>query len=191
MSEATVTSPMEEKFLMLLEALTQRKSEGIDAETLKAILAANATGVQKALKPENTDHPGISTMSYPEGDKAKPREGILKVPFFWNNFPVHKAIETHHYRELELAAQVEPGVYTALRKDGSLMTVTVDASKDAAGNISEIRVTYPVSREEKWLIPPMMVLLYQIVYNDGNPQQRFVEAMTEFFKMSMPGAVAA
>jgi len=176
----------DEKFMLVLEALAQRKNEGIDASTLQAILAANATGVQKALRPENESHPGISAMSYPEGDRAKPRDGILKYPFFYNNYPMHKFPETEHWRELELAAQVKPGEYTVIRKDASLMTVTVKGEKNANGDTTAIRVEFPISREEKWLIPPKSVVLYQLVYND-HPKRRFLEAMQEYLVTVMGG----
>jgi len=140
--------------------------------------------VHKALKPENATYPAVSATSYPEGDTARPRESVLSHAFFYNNFPVHKFPETHHYRELELAELVQPGTFRVLRKDGTDMTVEVAAERDAKDAITKILVTFPISREDKYLIPPMTVVLYQLVHPD-NPRKRFVEAMSEHLNMTL------
>lgn len=180
-SKSDTTLSADEKFELLLTALTQKREAGISREDLKDILDANAKGVQKALKPENDTHPGISALSYPEGDVARPRP-VLPCEFWWNGYPVHMFPETQHYRELELMCQVQPGEYTVLRKDGSKMAVTVKPERDADGKVTKLSVEFPVSREEKWLVPPMAVVLYQLVYPD-NPRKRFVEAMREHLTM--------
>lgn len=174
-----------EQFERLIAALTARASDSLDKTTLKEILTEtaqiSATSMQKALKPENEAHPGISSFSYPEGDVARPRP-TLPYEFLWNNYPVHKFPETQHWRELELMCQVQPGEYTVLRRDGSKMAVTVKAERNADGAITRLSVEFPINRDEKALVPPMAVVLYQLVHPD-NPKQRFVEAMTEYLKV--------
>lgn len=174
----------DDKFELLIQALMAQKDTGITADTLKDLLAGQATAMQKALKPENASHPGISAMSYPEGDRAKSREHIIPHEFFYNQFPVHKFPETHHWRELELAAKVEPGEFRVIRKDASDMTVTVTGDRDTRGHLTKVSVTFPISREEKWLVPPMSVVLYQLVSKDS-PKKRFLQAMTEHLSMMM------
>jgi hypothetical protein len=174
----------DDKFELLLGALTARQEQGISAETLRDILAANATAVQKAMKPENAQHPGHSAMSYPEGDLARSRESIIPHEFIYNNFPMSKFPETHHWKELELAAQVVPGEYRVLRKDGSPMAVTVTGERDADGKLTKVLLTFPVSREEKWLVPPMVSMLYQILHQD-QPKKRFMEAMNLYMEMTL------
>lgn len=170
-----------DQFERLIAALTSRQSAALDKDTLREILTEtaqiSASSMQRALKPENDTHPGISSFSYPEGDVARPRP-TLPYEFFWNNYPVHKFPETQHWRELELMMQVQPGEFTVLRKDGTRMQVSVRGERDADGKITKLMVEFPVSREEKFLVPPMSVLLYQLVHPD-NPKKRFVEAMKE------------
>lgn len=174
---------MDDKFDLLLQALVNQQAQGITADTLKDILASNATAVQKAMKPENDTHPGKSCFSYPEGDVARPKP-VLPYDFFWNGYPMHKFPETEHWRELELACQVQPGEYTVIRRDGSRMAVTVKGERDADGKLTKVSVEFPVLREERALVPPKMVTLYQLIHND-NPKKAFVEAMTEHLSMVM------
>lgn len=144
---------------------------------------ATAKAMQKAMKPENQTHPGISALSYPEGDVAKPRPA-LPFEFYWNAYPVHKFPETQHWRELELMAQVKPGEYTVMRRDFTPMTVTVKGDHDATGKLTKVEVEFPISRAERALVPPQVVLLYQLVHPD-NPRKRFVEAMQHYLLMQV------
>lgn len=173
----------DEKFELLLEVLAQKQAGGITKDDLQQILAVNATAVQKALKPENETHPNISAF-HPKGGP------LLSLPYavFYRGDPVHKHLETHHDRELELMAQVQPGEYTVLRKDGTPMPVSVSAERDASGRITRLNIDFRVSKDEQALVPPIFVVLYQLVYPD-NPRQRFVEAMTEHLQLVLPQAV--
>jgi len=173
----------DDRFLMLLEVLAQQKDNAVTPEMLEKILASQATAVQKAMKPENETHPGISAFSYPEGDRARPRP-VIPHEFFYNNYPVHKFPETEHWRELELACEVVPGSYTVIRRDGSRMTVEVKGERNADGKLTRVSVEFPVTRDEKALVPPKQVVLYQILHND-NPRKAFVEAMTEHLQLVM------
>lgn len=150
---------------------------------------ATAKAMQKAMRPENEFHPGHSALSYPEGDHAKPR--TLPYEFWINNYPCHKFPETEHWREIDLMRAVTPGVFTALRKDGSRMTVTVTAERDADGRITKMKMEYPVSRDEKHLIPPKIVLLYQIAHAEQDLRVSFMQSMQEFMAMTMGTAVPA
>jgi hypothetical protein len=179
----------DDKFEMLLEALTRQQTPGIDLAALKEVLQqtsqATANAMQKAMKPENTDHPGVSAFSYPEGDQAKPK-AIPKHEFWYCGYPVHLFPETEHWREIELMAAVVPGEYTVLRKDGTTMAVTVLGERNADGKLTKVQVQFPVSREDKWLIPPKSVLLYQIVHRgDGSPKRVFLSAMQEHLALSL------
>lgn len=150
--------------------------------------SATAKAMQKAMKPENDEHPGHSVMSYPEGDKARPR---VKTSYAvsYNGFPVSKFPEAHHWRELELIAQVQPGQFRVLRKDFSPMDVTVDAERDADGQITKLDIRFPVPRDEKHNIPPMMSVLYQLVFTD-HPRQRFMESIQEYMNYTLLAATA-
>jgi hypothetical protein len=184
-----------DQFQQLLAVLAANKSEpgaGIDIQALKTVLEGtaqmSAVSMRKAMKPENEVHPAKSVFSYPEGDVAKPRP-TLPYEFYLNAYPVHKFPETQHWRELELMGQVEPGIYTVMRKDFTPMQVTVSGERDVNQKLTRISVEFPITREERGLVPPQVVLLYQLVYPD-NPQRRFVEAMQEYLQM-MSGGLAA
>jgi hypothetical protein len=171
----------DDRFLMLLEVLAQRKDDTITPEVLEKLLASNATAVQKAMKPENETHPGLSALSYPEGDRARPRP-VIPHEFLYNNYPMHKFPETEHWRELELACQVVPGTYTVIRNDRSAMTVEVKGDRDADGKLTRVSVEFPVSREDKGKIPAKAVVLYQLIHNE-NPKKAFVEAMMDYLQL--------
>lgn len=174
---------IDEKFEMLIAALTAKPDGGITKDDLAAILDANSKGIQKALKPENEFHPGVSAFSYPEGDVAHPKKD-LPFQFWYNGYPSHMFRETEHWREWELMAKVTPGTFTVVRKDGSLMTVEVKAERDANQQLTRLDVTFPISREEKWLVPPKSVVLYQLVHSD-HPRKRFLEAMQDWLAFTM------
>jgi hypothetical protein len=184
---------VDDKFELLIAALTQRKDGGLSKDDLREILAETqktaANAMQKALKPENETHPHISVFSYPEGDIAHPK-GDLPFQFFYNAYPCHKFPETEHWREWELMKQVKPGEFTVVRKDGSVMGVSVKGEYDANQTLTKVSVEFPVSREEKWLVPPKSVVLYQLVYPD-NPRKRFLEAMHEHLNLIMGDPVGA
>lgn len=174
---------MDDKFMLLLEALTARKEEGISADTLKELLSGQAQAMQKAMKPENETHPGISVFSHPEGDQKRPKPQ-LPYQLFWNNYPVYKFPETETWKEWEFYSQLTVGEFTCLRKDGSRMTVTVKGERDADQKLTKVEVTFPISREEKWLVPPTLVLLYQLVHPE-NPRKAFVEGMQLWLQDTM------
>lgn len=188
----TPTLTADEKFERLIAALTAKRDDGLTKDDLKDILTSTQTvtarEMQRAMKPENPTHPGKSVFNYPEGDEVRPKVRPA-FDFFYNGYPCHKFMETIHWREAELMAQVQPGEYTVIRKDGTTMAVSVTAERDANQVITKLDVRFPVSREEKWLVPPMLVVLYQLVYPDA-PRKRFVEANAEHMDLVF-GAVPA
>ncbi len=105
MSKSEMTT--DDKFELLINALMARQDNGFTKETLQELLAGQATAMQKAMKPENEAPPLHSAMSYPEGDRDKPRDGVLTKQFFHNGFPCHKFPEASHWWELELMEQVQ------------------------------------------------------------------------------------
>jgi hypothetical protein len=158
----------DDKFELVLSALASAMTanKGLSKEDLAEILAANANAVQRAIKPENTNHPGFSALSYPEGDTARPREGILQHEFLIDGYPLHKFPETEHWLELEWAAKIRPGVYKVLRSDHVEMTVTVTGEHDANGNLTKVSVATGRTRENKNLIPPKYVMFRQMLNQD-------------------------
>ena len=167
---------LDDKFDLLISALAQNKG-GISKDDLREILDANAKGVQKAMKPENETHPGKSAFSHPDGDVAHPKEAL---PFQCsvNGYPVYMFPETEHWKDWELYAQLKPGNFTVMRKDGTVMPVEVKGEYDANQKVTKLSVEFRITREEKWLVPSNFVLLYQLVHaGEKSPRQLFLEAM--------------
>lgn len=179
----------DEKFELLLTALTQKQSEGLTPDTLKELLAETAKATQRAMRPENDTHPHISAFTKPGGYLANPHETLV-CDTFYRGFPVHKAYETHHWREIELLNQVKPGEYVVLRKDLTPMKVSVKGEYDAKQTLTKKEIVFDVTREERHYIPSMTVLLYQLVHHDRPVQQVYLEAMQEDLKQQM-AAVSA
>ncbi len=173
-----------EQFEQLIGVLAARHQAGpgLDRAELAAILSGvgqqTATAMQKAMKPENETHPGISCFSYPEGDQARPKP-TLPFALFWNGYPMHMFPETETWREMELMCQLEPGEYTALMKDGATMAISIKGERDANGVVTKLDVTFPISRDDKWRVPAKQVLLYQLVHRDRPLRQAFMEATME------------
>jgi hypothetical protein len=170
-----------EQFAQLLQAISANK-QTLDADTLANIMRETATisaqSMQKALKPENTDHPGISVFSHPKGDKAMPKP-TLPYELFWNGYPVHKFPETETWSEWMAQSNVPPpGVYTVLRNDASRMAVTVETEYNADGKPTKVRVTHPHSREDKDKIPAKTVILAQM-HGKDDPKTAFIAAMQQ------------
>lgn len=163
-------------------AASRGKTEAFTKDDLAAVLADNTQSMRKALKPENETHPNRSHY-HPGGGP------IPSLPYecYYNNFPVHKALETHHDRERELCAMVQPGVYRILRKDFSDMTVTARADTTPNGVVTKLLIEFPVTREEKALIPPMHVVLYQMVHPELPPKQRYLQAVNEHMEATLLG----
>lgn len=67
----------------LIAAFTESiKGVALQPEQIKELIEGVAKGTQKALRPENPVHPGISPYSYPEGDVAHPKEPLTRDTFF-------------------------------------------------------------------------------------------------------------
>jgi hypothetical protein len=187
----------EDQFALLIAAIgkASNTSGGTDAATLKdllagaAIVAANHT--EKVQNPSNKHHPEMSVFDYPEGGVARPKK-VPPFQFFYNGYPCSKFPETEHWRECELMCDVRPGEYTVIRKDGTKMQVTVRGETDANNALTKIDVQFSVSREERVLVPPKSVVLYQIVHaGTKSPRQLFIEAMTEWMNLTLGDPVAA
>jgi hypothetical protein len=154
-----------------------------------AIVAANHS--EKVRNPSNDHHPEKSVFDYPEGGVARPKK-VPPFQFLYNGYPCSKFPETEHWRECELMCEVKPGEYSVIRKDGTKMSATVRGETDASNALTKVDVQFSVSREERVLVPPKMVVLYQIVHaGEKSPRQLFIEAMTEWMNLTLGDPVAA
>lgn len=178
------------QFDRLIQALTAQKSGGLDADTLKTILQESAKATQKAMRPENEAHPGISDFN-PEGERDNPNPQ-LECDTYYRGFPIHKSWETHTRQELSLLNEVQGGVFTVLRKDFQPMRVEVAVDRDPAGKSIKKEVKFDVSREERHYIPSMVSVLLQAVNREQlTPKQAYIQAMrAELDRLTAQDAVA-
>lgn len=168
-----------DQFAQLLQAIAGSRTS-LDADSLATILRetseATAKSMQKALKPENSDHPGLSVFSHPDGEKAVPKPP-LPYELFWNGYPVHKFPETETWSEwLAQSNMPGPGKYTVLRSDLSKMVVDVTAELNADGAPTKVLVTHPMNREDKDRVPPKTAIIAQM-HGKDNPKAAFLASM--------------
>lgn len=177
---ATIVGMPRELVELLFERLgaaTPQMDPAQLAEILKATGLTTAAAMQKALKPENAQHPGISCFSYPEGDLAKPRPE-LKCKMSWVGAPIDSGNNgTMHWFELELLNQVAPGVYTVTNADMTLTQLTVEGTRDPAGAIESLAFRFPLKNSEKNNVSPMAVWLLEAL------GRSYMDAMSEWLRV--------
>lgn len=161
--------------LAQLKAASATKAAA-DAQT------ATAKAMQKAMRPENEVAPGVSACAYPEGDLAHPK-GELPFEVFFDNYPCHKFPETEHWKEWELMAQLKPGDYTILGKEGTAMKITVRGETDVNGKLTKVWVDLPKDRDERKRVPQKIVLLTQIVRYGEPARKVFMEATMDYMRL--------
>lgn len=172
-----------------LKELLGTNAGGLDADTLEKILTRTAemtaASMQKALKPENTHHPGISFGSYPEGDRLKPRP-VLPFELLWKGFPIHREIELSTYWELEQYARLKPGAYTVSRRDGAPLKVTATAQYAPDGEtIERLIVDFDCDRDVRPMVAPPYIMAYQMNHPHRDRQETFVEGMTNLLQIEL------
>ena len=175
-----------DQFAQLLSALSQQQSgAGITPEVLGEILERTQKATAKSLRPENEQHPERSAMSYPEGDRTRPRPQIVGE-LWWNGYPQHRFQEELHWSEAELLPQLRPGNYTCSNKDGrTTRPVEVKATYDAENRLERMDVLFPVNREDSNQRPPLYVWLYQMVHRGTHQtaSESFMVGLTQYLKI--------
>lgn len=168
-----------------LRELLGDRSQGMTPELLEAVLAKtaeiSAKSMQKALKPENPFHPGISFASYPEGDLKRPRP-VMPFELLWKGFPIWGELDgavLSTWWELEQYAQLKPGTYTVSKRDGSPLRVTATAQyKPDMVTVERLIVDFEVDRDNRSMISPPFIMAYQMNHADQDHQDTYVEAMS-------------
>lgn len=179
-----------EQFAELLQARTG--ASGLTPDVLQAIMdrtaQTSAEAMQKALKPENTEHPGVSAYSYPEGDLARPRP-VLPFELFWQGFPIHREPETSAWWELEGYLTLKPGEFFLSKRNGDpndLAKVTVRATYRPDGSVEKFTVQHPMDRDVRFMLPSPYIWCYQIAHYDERPvMDTFVEAMSALLTLEL------
>jgi hypothetical protein len=185
-AETPALAMTQEQFAQLLSAV--RDTGNVEqTNRLEQILLktaeVSAQTMKRALKPENETHPGISVFSYPEGDVSKPRPA-LPFQLFWNNFPIHKFVEQHHWYELQLFSQLTPGEYhVSLANDEGAQPITVKADYDANRQITKLDVIAAgMDRNTARSAPPIAVWAYQMIHSDRPRGETYIEGTAAFMR---------
>jgi hypothetical protein len=185
-SAAQVVGMPPELLALLLERLGQPQLDTAQlAEILKQTGLTTASAMQKALKPENAFHPGVSCYSYPEGDRDKPRQE-LKCAMSWANAPIVGGCEGNmHWYELELLNQQEPGLYQVTRTDMTQTLLTVTGASDATGKLESLSFTFPLrGRGERHNVAPLAVWLLEAL------GLSYMEAMQKYLTVHIADTAA-
>jgi len=74
--------------LLKIAEMSMAKGGGITKEDLAEVMASNAEGMRKALKPENARHPDQSAFN-PEGERDHPRPKLTRKTF-WAGTELHE-----------------------------------------------------------------------------------------------------
>ncbi len=96
---------------------------GISKDDLAEVMASNAEGMRKALKPENPRHPDISAFN-PEGERDHPRPKLTRKTF-WVGTELHEdelsREEIDLFNQFTHSTEAKNGAWTAeIRVTGKL-----------------------------------------------------------------------
>lgn len=137
------------------------------AEALRSIAAHmnpanNATAMKRALRPENTRHPGISALN-PRGDKDYPRP---KLKYKRVNVPYRSEPEDFDRERIELLNLLEQGQYMVDRNDGTQVQISVKIVRnDLTQEPEELWFISPFaySSENRLLMPSMTSMMRAMI----------------------------
>src|SRR5258708_4265941 len=141
-----------EKFLTMF--LEQGHNNQFTPEALGSILEkvgiSTALGMQKAVRPENDQHPAISAFSYPEGEIARPKPKLKRDVYF--NF--HKENEEQLTpSEIEAYNSIDDDLEA---RNGQYLAVI----KQRGRKREELHLTVPVRHlDHRMNLPPSLPLL--------------------------------
>ncbi len=123
---------------------------GISKDDLTEVMASNAEGMRKALKPENPRHPDVSAFN-PEGERDHPRPKLSRKTF-WAGTELHEdeltAEEIGLFNSFQHSTEAKNGSWTAeLRRTGKL-------------GESQLHVSFPCrSADDRMDLPNGMALM--------------------------------
>lgn len=117
----------------LLQALKSVQPQGLTKADLSDLMASNAEGMRKALKPENARHPDVSAFN-PEGERDHPRPK-LKRKTFWAGQELHA--DDLNTSEITLLNKFE---HTKEAKNGAWRA---EIRRTGAKGVEELHVTFP------------------------------------------------
>lgn len=142
--------------LLLQMQQMQQETARLLLEMRQSGSSANAGIIEKLLQtqeqllvktqPSNTDHPGISVYSYPEGERVRPKPE-LKCRFIWCGQEESRDQLTPE--EIELRNQLEPGLYHVTKANGQRIKFEVTAKRTDHGKLESLEIFFPCKNEHR------------------------------------------
>ena len=151
MADKSLDEQLKMALLKFMETGTQNQ---FTPEMLKAVLGevgmSTALGMQKAVRPENDQHPGRSAFSYPEGDIQRPKPKLTRKVFF-----------NYHEENEEQLTPVEITAYNSVNDDCEARSGQYSAVIKMRGRKrEELHITVPVRHlDHRMNLPPSLLLL--------------------------------
>jgi hypothetical protein len=179
-----------------LETVLASKAASTDDDRLEKILLRvaqmSADAHERAANPSNKTHPAISVFSYPEGDRARPREP-LKCEMFWCGYPIE--MDTTTAEEISLLNQGEIGVFQFQRYNHratvpSVDKLTITGERDGTGKLSRLLYTFPTNIQENRDTSKVDIL--RTAFGVKSPEQLELDALRrEVERLRAPETVSA
>lgn len=130
-------------------------------------------GFVKQWKPqENRRSPEVSVYN-PLGERDHPRPQ-LKCQMMNGPYPIER--DTLTWEEIDLLNQLEPGVFSVQRTDGSYMRLTITGERDANDTLTKLTIRYPMANEEDNKHVPRLVPMLQQILGMAAPSREALEA---------------
>ena len=136
-------------------------------ELIKAQAEASAEANRRALRPENTQAPGVSVFSRPGGELADPK-GAFKCKILWTGAEIDK--DTVTAEEFDLLNQLRPGDYACTRPDGTKFPVSIAGVRNpATGQLESLDVFFATRGQLRHGLPSMVVMCRELIAQAKSP----------------------
>lgn len=149
------TIDVQAELVKTLQAIQKQAAGGETAEALASVVKTMQAMQEKAAQaqqdllvrtmPENTQAPGISAYSHPEGDLKRPKTP-LKCEMFWVGFP----LTADNLTPTEIAAvnDLRPGDYFVTKGNGDRIPFQVTAKTKINGALESLSVWFPCKGDQ-------------------------------------------
>lgn len=133
-----------------------KAATGNDDDSLQRRAQYEAEAHARLNKRENTEHPGKSVYSHPEGDVARPKANLI-CEMFWAGYDL--TIDNLTPVEIDLLNQAQIGEFLFHKTDGSESKLTVAGETNAHGKYQRLLFTFPCRGDHRHNLPSMAAML--------------------------------
>lgn len=178
-SDATMVTVLQQAMALMAQLAADKTG---DKEKQDATISLIEKLIYKTHK-ENTEHPGISVYSYPEGEQARPKPP-LKCKMYWVGYEFNTA--TLKPSEVDLLNRLQPGEFRVTKADGTGIPFRVEAKRsdalDAQGRpaLEALSITFPCKGDARQNHLSMTSYLQQVL---GDKLPTLEEAMAELTRL--------